>query len=133
MFCSNLDIYNNGTIYRVVEALFSDTHFFLVKTEKKQLVRELSKSAIFDDCPKNIFFRSGGLYKRGPLMVSYDQFWTLDLFPVLTKIICIVKSFNVLTTDFFKIHLRALVLIKFEKRDLRALVLLKFRKVASEP
>ena len=50
-------------------------------------------------------------------MVSLDQIYTLDLFPVLTKIICNRKSFNVLTTDFFKIDLRALILIKFRYID----------------
>ena len=67
-------IYNNGTIYRVVEALFENTHFFLVKTKKKQLVRDFTKISILMIFIKNILFRSGGLYKRGPLMVSYDQF-----------------------------------------------------------
>ena len=59
-------------------------------------------------------------------MVSLDLISTLDPLPVLTKIICNRKSFNVLRTDFFKIDLRALILIKFGKIDLRALVLIKF-------
>ena len=68
----------------MIEALFAIPHFFLVIREKKQLVRDLSKNAILMIVIKNTFFRSGGLYKRGPLTVYGDQIWTLDTFPVLT-------------------------------------------------
>ena len=94
---------------------FDQTHFFLVIREKKQLVRDLSKIAFLMICHKNILFQIWGLCKRGLLMVSYDHIYDMGPLPVLTKIICLVKSFNVLTTDFFKIDFRALILIKFGK------------------
>ena len=89
-----------------------DTHFFLVIREKKTTRKRFVKNAILMIYPKTILFRSEGLYERGLLMVSYDPFSTSGPFPVLTKIICFVKSFNVLTTELFKIELRALILIK---------------------
>ena len=51
------------------------------------------KIAVFDDLYKYYTFRSGGLCKRGPLTVSFDHIYTLDLIPVLTKIICKLIQF----------------------------------------